>query len=138
MDVLTGRKRRAEALREHQINGSAPDGCLGVFNAKRVRRVMQENDLLVRVKRRIGTTNGEHPYGRYPNMVQGLKIVEDVYQTKRIHSALGYLTPVEFEANYWVAQAAASPAQVGGGPALVRAVPSPTAPAKLVTVTPSE
>ncbi len=244
------------------------DGCLGVFNAKRVRRVMRENDLLVRVKRRVKTTNSEHGYGRYPNLVQGVEIVrpdqawcsdityiqlqrefiylaivldiftrslrgwelgrtlsselavgaleralvtrrpeihhsdqgiqyaahgyverlhslgvqismtakgqptanpyaervirtikeeevyladyvdfadachrfghfiEEVYQTKRIHSALGYLTPVEFEAAYWAERAVTLPAQVGGGPALVGAVPPPTPPAKLVTVTP--
>jgi putative transposase len=27
--------------------------------------------------------------------------VEDVYMTKRIHSSLGYLTPVEFETDWW-------------------------------------
>jgi len=28
--------------------------------------------------------------------------IEDVYMTKRIHSSLGYLTPVEYEATWWI------------------------------------
>lgn len=32
--------------------------------------------------------------------------IEDVYMTKRIHSSLGYLTPVEFESNWQVSQLA--------------------------------
>jgi putative transposase len=31
------------------------------------------------------------------------QFLEDVYMKKRIHSSLGYLTPVEFE-NQWLAQ----------------------------------
>lgn len=33
--------------------------------------------------------------------------IEDVYMTKRIHSSLGYLTPVEYEQAWWLLQPAA-------------------------------
>lgn len=45
-----------------------------VINHKRVWRVMGENDLLAVVKRRVKTTNSQHEYGRYPNLIRGLSI----------------------------------------------------------------
>jgi len=43
-------------------------------NHKRVQRVMRENDLVVRRRRTVGTTNSRHEYGRYPNRLKGLCI----------------------------------------------------------------
>lgn len=42
----------------------------------RTRRIMRQQNLLRPVKRKsYRTTNSQHPYPRYPNLVQGLKIV---------------------------------------------------------------
>ncbi len=43
-------------------------------NHKRVHRVMGENDLLVKLKRAVTTTQSQHPYGRYPNLLCGLHV----------------------------------------------------------------
>lgn len=45
-------------------------------NRKRVQRLMQEENLLVQVRRYCRTTNSEHGYGRYPNLIKHLQIVK--------------------------------------------------------------
>jgi transposase InsO family protein len=44
-------------------------------NHKHVLRLMREENLLVQVQRFCRTTFSQHPYGRYPNLVQQLAIV---------------------------------------------------------------
>lgn len=45
-------------------------------NPKRVRRVMRELGLVAEpVKRRVRTTNSDHPFPRYPNLVADLEVV---------------------------------------------------------------
>jgi putative transposase len=44
-------------------------------NRKHVLRLMQEENLLVAVRRFCRTTDSQHAYGRYPNLVKDLEIV---------------------------------------------------------------
>ena len=46
------------------------------INRKRVQRLMQEENLLVQVRRYCRTTNSEHGYGRYPNLIKHLEIAK--------------------------------------------------------------
>ncbi len=41
-------------------------------NHKKVLRLMRENNLLVDVRRLVRTTFSQHPFGRYPNLLQNL------------------------------------------------------------------
>jgi len=46
------------------------------INRKRVQRIMREKRLVRPVKRaRYRTTNSQHPYPRYPNLMQDLEVV---------------------------------------------------------------
>lgn len=44
-------------------------------NHKKVLRLMRENNLLVEVRRLVRTTYSQHPFGRYPNLLQNMLIV---------------------------------------------------------------
>ena len=58
----------------HQVRREEPD--LRPLNRKRVQRVMREKKLLVKRKRRTPkTTNSQHSFPRYPNLVATLPIL---------------------------------------------------------------
>jgi transposase InsO family protein len=57
----------------HQVRREAAALC--PLNRKRVQRVMREKKLLVKGKKRVPkTTNSQHAFPRYPNLVAGLPI----------------------------------------------------------------
>lgn len=59
--------------------------------AERVIRTIKEEE--VDLSEYIGFTDTAGQIGHF---------IENVYMTRRIHSSLGYLTPVEFETAYWL------------------------------------
>ncbi len=79
-------------------------------NHKRILRLMREASLLVEAKRFCRTTFSEeevylNEYRDFDDAYRHIaQFLDDVYMYKRIHSALGYHPPTEFEAQ-WQARA---------------------------------
>jgi len=69
----------------------------------------QENGYAERLIRTIKEEEVELcEYEDFADALEGIgHFIEEVYQRKRIHSALGYLTPEEFEARWWEGRARA-------------------------------
>lgn len=66
------------------------------------------------VERLIRTLKEEevylHEYEDFDDAYERIaRFLDQVYMTKRVHSALGYLPPAEFEANYWANHCLYSP-----------------------------
>ena len=85
-----------DLLKDHQIQISMAAVGKAEENgyAERLMRTIKEEEVDLSDYRDFA--DAYHQIGRF---------VEDVYMTKRIHSSLGYLTPVEFELAYRLALA---------------------------------
>ncbi len=89
-----------QLLQQHQVRISMAAAGKAEENgyAERLMRTLKEEEVDL------------SDYRNFQDAYQQIeRFISAVYMTKRIHSALGYLTPVEFEANYWANRV---PAQV--------------------------
>jgi putative transposase len=46
-----------------------------LLNHKRVQRILQQHDLARPAPGRVRTTDSQHPYGRFPNLLRGLEVL---------------------------------------------------------------
>jgi transposase InsO family protein len=79
----------------------------------RVARLMRDNRIIARTKRKFKkTTDSNHRMPVAPNLLERYQTkpeartgifdyIEIFYNRQRLHSSLGFLTPEEFEAEYW-------------------------------------
>jgi transposase InsO family protein len=90
----------------------AAKGYTDLLNAKGIQISMSEAGCPTQnafAERFMRTFKEEHvdytDYTTYEDAYQQIaQWIETVYMTDRVHSALDYLTPAEFEAAYWAAQ----------------------------------
>ena len=91
----------------------AAHGYTEMLNAQNIQISMSEVGCPTQnafAERFMRTFKEEHvdysDYADYADAYQQIgEWIEVVYMTERVHSALNYLTPAEFEAAYWAAQA---------------------------------
>jgi len=84
-------------LRQHHVQVSMATAGQPTENgyAERVIRTIKEEEVYL------------SDYDSFTDAVGQIgQFIDDVYRFKRIHSALGYLTPAEFEASWWQARKA--------------------------------
>ena len=84
-----------DLLKEHgvQISMAAVGKAEENGYAERFMRTIKEEE--VNLSEYLDFGDAHQQIGRF---------IEDVYMTKRIHSSLGYLTPVEYEYAWWQSQ----------------------------------
>ncbi|KAB2902203.1 MAG: transposase [Anaerolineae bacterium] len=90
----------------------AAKGCTDLLDAQEVQISMSEAGCPTQnafAERFMRTFKEEHldysDYADYEDACQQIaEWIEGVYMTDRVHSALDYATPAEFEAAYWAAQ----------------------------------